>query len=121
MLSGIKDCAGGSQYHNRKFKEQAEKFGLVVNKMKGKGYASTQLGGRSKELVDKYKSDILKGTNPFDIHRVTTVKTSITSPKKAVMIDKSLITQIEEKFGDKISVAVDSILREYIDHSLQVC
>ena len=41
--AGIRDCTSG-QYHNKRFKEAAEEFGLVVTRIKGKGYARTALG-----------------------------------------------------------------------------
>lgn len=49
-LHKIKDV-GGNQWHNAKFKKQAEEFGLIVTKMKGHGWAQTTLGPKAKELI----------------------------------------------------------------------
>ncbi len=40
--NGIKDCSA-NQYHNAKFKKQAEALGLKTIEVKGKGHASTEL------------------------------------------------------------------------------
>ncbi len=47
---GIKDFSGVG-WHNKHFKSKAEEFGLIVEKMKGKGYAKTSLGPKAKELI----------------------------------------------------------------------
>ena len=41
-MNGISDCSS-NQYHNAKFKSQAEALGLKTIEIKGKGYASTEL------------------------------------------------------------------------------
>lgn len=41
-MNGIEDCSS-NQYHNAKFKAQAEALGLKTIEVKGKGYASTEL------------------------------------------------------------------------------
>jgi hypothetical protein len=41
-MNGIKDCSA-NQYHNAKFKTQAEALGLETHEIKGKGYATTTL------------------------------------------------------------------------------
>lgn len=40
--NGIQDCSA-NQYHNGKFKSQAEALGLKTLEVKGKGHASTEL------------------------------------------------------------------------------
>ena len=40
--NGVKDCSA-NQYHNAKFKKQAEALGLKTIEVKGKGHASTEL------------------------------------------------------------------------------
>lgn len=40
--NGVKDCSA-NQYHNAKFKSQAEALGLETHEIKGKGHASTTL------------------------------------------------------------------------------
>ena len=41
-LDGVRDCTG-HQYHNRQFKERAESVGLVVERIGGRGWATTSL------------------------------------------------------------------------------
>ena len=41
-MNGIEDCSS-NQYHNAKFKSQAEALGLKTEEIKGKGHASTSL------------------------------------------------------------------------------
>ncbi len=41
-MNGINDCSA-NQYHNAKFKKQAEALGLETIEIKGKGHASTKL------------------------------------------------------------------------------
>jgi len=41
-MNGIKDCSA-NQYHNAKFKSQAEALGLKTIEIKGKGHAATEL------------------------------------------------------------------------------
>jgi hypothetical protein len=41
-MNGIEDCSS-NQYHNAKFKTQAEALGLKTLEIKGKGHASTEL------------------------------------------------------------------------------
>ena len=40
--NGVQDCSA-NQYHNAKFKKQAEALGLKTIEIKGKGHASTEL------------------------------------------------------------------------------
>ena len=49
-IDGVKDVTG-AQWHNKKFKEMAEQFGLVVSKFPGRGYALTELGDLAKEAI----------------------------------------------------------------------
>jgi hypothetical protein len=42
FANGIKDCSS-NQYHNAKFKSQAEALGLKTIEVKGRGHASTEL------------------------------------------------------------------------------
>ncbi len=61
---GIKDC-NASQYHNKKFKEQAENFGLSVSKMRNRGWAKTTLADAGKQAIDALTID----KNVFNIAR----------------------------------------------------
>ncbi len=80
-IKGIRDCSP-NQYHNKAFKTQAELFGLKVQKARNKGYALTSLDEKGKIIVEEYKSKILKGRNPFMVHRISDTRSSYTSNKK---------------------------------------
>ena len=54
QLKGIKDCSI-NQYHNLKFKAQAEKFYLKVEKMNNKGYAHTEITPLFNEMMTEFK------------------------------------------------------------------
>lgn len=51
-MNDIRDCTSG-QYHNKKFKTAAEKYGLIVKRMGNKGWASTQLGEEAVEAIEQ--------------------------------------------------------------------
>jgi len=115
----IVDC-NANQYHNKHFKKRAEEFGLVVEKMKNKGYARTELGEKAKNLVKKYKNLHLKDDkNPFHAYRVSresrlTIKENT---KRFVAIDRSLAEEAEGRSGDTIKNIVEHLLRCYISES----
>ena len=61
--NGITDCSA-NQYHNAKFKTQAEALGLKTLEVKGKGYAATELT----ELgAKRWKKALTILTNAFDL------------------------------------------------------
>lgn len=61
--NGIEDCSA-NQYHNAKFKTQAEALGLKTIEIKGKGHASTELT----ELgAKRWKKALGILTNAFDL------------------------------------------------------
>ena len=61
--SSIEDCSS-NQYHNAKFKAQAEALGLKTIEIKGKGHAATELT----ELgAKRWKKALTILTNAFDI------------------------------------------------------
>jgi hypothetical protein len=107
------DCTR-TQYHNKVFKKQAELFGLKVSKMRNRGYALTALDEKAQAIVDKYKSEVLKGANPFIIHRVSEVRIPKISTKKQVGLDKDLCQQIQDISGDKLRVAIESAMQDWI-------
>lgn len=53
-MNDIRDCTSG-QYHNKKFKQAAERYGLTVKRMGNKGWASTQLGELAVQAIDDFK------------------------------------------------------------------
>jgi hypothetical protein len=62
---GVKDC-NKAQYHNKKFKEQAEFFGLKVEKMRNKGWALTCLDEKGKAAIAAltFDKDVFKLSRP---------------------------------------------------------
>jgi hypothetical protein len=61
--NGIEDCSS-NQYHNAKFKTQAEALGLKTIEIKGKGHAATELT----ELgAKRWKKALTILTNAFDL------------------------------------------------------
>lgn len=58
---GIEDC-NAAQYHNKNFKKAAEKFGLIVDKYPGRGWALTSLSEEGIAAVEAFepKKDVLK-------------------------------------------------------------
>lgn len=62
-MNGIEDCSS-NQYHNAKFKTQAEALGLKTIEIKGKGHASTELT----ELgAKRWKKALTILANAFDL------------------------------------------------------
>jgi hypothetical protein len=53
----INDCTA-TQFHNKKFKIAAEFFGLEVEKMRNKGWASTRLGSGALEAIELLKPEV---------------------------------------------------------------
>jgi hypothetical protein len=61
--NGIEDCSS-NQYHNAKFKKQAEALGLKTIEVKGKGYAATEL---TEIAAKRWKKALTILTNAFDL------------------------------------------------------
>lgn len=53
----IKDTSNNCVYHNKKFKEEAEKRGLIISKDKTIGWSITVLKPETIELIKKFKID----------------------------------------------------------------
>jgi len=102
-VNEIQDCSSG-QYHNKKFKLAAEKFGLEVTKLPGKGFARTRLGKEARKAISALKVDpdlftglkrktakraakryasLIVSPESFDMIKSITLKTS-SSQKEAV-------------------------------------
>jgi hypothetical protein len=111
-VNKIEDC-NRNQYHNKHFKKQAEAFGLIVERLKNKGYARTLLGEKASNLVKKYKNTILKDDkNPFHSYRVGEESiTVVKSNKRFVAIDRQLAEEAESINGDTIKNIVEHLLR----------
>ena len=55
-MNDIRDCTSG-QYHNKKFKIAAQKYGLTVKRMGNKGWALTQLGEEATQAIEDLNPD----------------------------------------------------------------
>jgi predicted SprT family Zn-dependent metalloprotease len=62
--NGVKDCSG--KIHNKKFKEEAQKRFLNVEKMERYGWAETSLTKTAKEIIDTFDKNI----EAFGIYRM---------------------------------------------------
>lgn len=51
--NGISDC-NAAQYHNKHFKTAAEKLGMIVTRMPGKGFAVTTVGPTLQAAIDTF-------------------------------------------------------------------
>jgi hypothetical protein len=50
---GIEDC-NSAQYHNKEFKKTAEKYGLIVDKFPGRGWALTSLSDDGLAAIEAF-------------------------------------------------------------------
>lgn len=53
-ILGVEDC-NEAQYHNKHFKSAAEKFGLIVDKFPGRGWALTSLSEEGVSAVEAFQ------------------------------------------------------------------
>lgn len=56
-LNGIKDTSNNFVYHNKKFKEEAEKHGLLIEKGKTVGWSYSKPNEKTIGLIKTYKID----------------------------------------------------------------
>jgi ribosomal protein S27AE len=66
-LNAINDTSNNHVYHNKKFKEEAEKRGLIIEKDKTIGWSLTKLNDTTKKLILKFNID----NSVFDYYRHT--------------------------------------------------
>jgi ribosomal protein S27AE len=87
-LNEIKDTSNNCVYHNKKFKEEAEKRGLIIEKDKTIGWSITKLNDATKKLILNFKID----DSAFDYYR-NTIK--ISGPK--VILNKYVCPDCGQK------------------------
>lgn len=113
----VVDC-NNNQYHNKHFKSKAESFGLVVDKVKNKGYARTALGDKAMAMVKKYKSKHCKDDkNPFHVYRIGAESKTIVkkSDKRFIAIDRALAARAEGQYaGGTLRELVEHLLESYV-------
>lgn len=49
---GVKDCSRNNTYHNKRFKQEAEKRGLIISFDKKIGWSITKLNEETKRFID---------------------------------------------------------------------
>lgn len=86
----IKDTSNNCVYHNKKFKEEAEKRGLIITKEKTIGWSITTLNDNTKKLILKFKIN----NSVFDYYRHT-IKISL--PK--VILNKYMCHDCGQKIS----------------------
>ena len=67
LENGVKDTSRAGTYHNKKFKEAAEKHGLIVENDPKYGWCKTELTVESLMEVHDFMDSI--GRNSFDLYR----------------------------------------------------
>jgi hypothetical protein len=113
--NNIFDCTK-TQYHNDKFKKSAEEFGLIVDRMKGRGWAKTTLGNKAKDAINLLdpKKDVYKIVrNPPEIEKP--------EPKTiTLLVNISYQEKIEELLGhygkkrEMTEAAIDALYKQKI-------
>ena len=87
-VCGVQDCSRGNTYHNRKFKEEAEARGLVVERSERYGWSNTSPSEALIDFVlDNGLTDILLNRNEESGFQITGTGThsgsSFTTTKKS--------------------------------------
>lgn len=115
-VKNIQDC-NANQYHNKHFKTRAESFGLIVEKVRNRGYAKTSLNEYGMKLVKGFLKT--KEGKAFEkLHDKGVVRSSDGGTivnkykKRFVAVDIDLAKMVEEK-GGKLSVVTRQLLEAY--------
>jgi hypothetical protein len=113
---GIEDCNSVNQYHKKPFKIQAQKLGLKVDTMPGKGCALTSLDEKGLEFFNHCNVN----ADAFKISRILHTKVKKDNPYIAVTLKKEewedRITQLVEEKGFKnAKEAIVHVLCDYFD------
>ena len=100
----IKDTSANHVYHNRKFKTEAEKRGLLIEHAKTIGYSVTTLQEDTRELIKSFHID----EKLFDFHR----KGVPVAPKiKVDLTAEEKLDKLYERL-DKIKVQIQELEAE---------
>jgi len=83
-VDGVRDCTSG-QYHNKHFKNTAEKFGLTVERGGNKGYAFTSLDEEGLKAVSDFNPD----KKAFSGLRRKTVKPATEKRYMSLIVDRA--------------------------------
>lgn len=109
---GINDC-NEAQYHNREFKKAAEKFGLIVDKFPGRGWALTTLNEEGISAIEAFQPN----RESLSIGRIAGQKIQKESPYITISLKKGewedIINKALEKKGlDKPKELIINLLED---------
>lgn len=72
-LNNIKDTSNNHVYHNKKFKEEAEKYGLIISYAQTIGWSVTILKDETKKLIATFKINEKLFEYYRDVHQLLRV------------------------------------------------
>lgn len=98
LQKGIKDTSRGNTYHNKRFKQEAEKRGLIIEYDKRIGWSITSLQEETKKFIE---DNVNK-----DVFTVTRVRHRVPLPPIDLDIDHP---QTDEDPGEEINTGIDTV------------
>lgn len=109
---GIEDC-NAAQYHNKNFKKTAEKFGLIVDKYPGRGWALTSLSEEGHAAIDAFNPD----KNALSIRRIPAEKVEKENPYITITLkkeewEKRILTELDKRGLEKPKELIVELLEE---------
>ena len=106
-VNNIKDCSGG-QYHNKRFKTAAEKFGLSVDKMPNRGWARTSLTDAAREQIEQLNVDnrLFVGLRRKQVKKTTKKYASLIVSEEVYDVIKQAVTQSGKSQKEFVEQAV---------------
>jgi len=96
---GIEDC-NAAQYHNKVFKKTAEKYGLIVDKFPGRGWALTSLSEEGISAVEAFQPN----RESLSLCRIPVEKVQKENPYITISLKKEEYEAIFEKAMDEWGV-----------------
>lgn len=97
LCKGINDCNPKTQNHNTKFKEEAERIGLAVEKVEKRGWARTSLTPQLEEEIDRI----------VEIDVFNAARVNIEAPQKKKKVSKTRITYCCKTCGTEFKSSKD--------------
>lgn len=109
----IKDCSG-SQYHNKRFKTAAERFGLSVERDGSRGWAFTSLNEPAKQAIDNINIDetLFTGLRRRQFTRSEKKYVSLVVDLDSV----DIISSIKDRLGLSQKQVVQQAISHYYTH-----
>lgn len=92
---GIEDC-NSAQYHNKEFKKTAEKYGLIVDKFPGRGWALTSLNEEGIAAIEAFQPN----KEALSLRRVPVDRIKKESPYVVISLKK-------EEYEETLQRAMD--------------